>query len=242
MTKRTKTTLFAVCGSAALLLATTGNGRGAEAAAKNETVKKEGNNPVVVMKTSLGDLEIVLYQDKAPKTVANFLRYADDGFYDGTVFHRVIRNFMIQGGGYTTEGMKQRKEKAGTRKAVENEADNGISNEMGTSAMARTSAPHSATAQFFINTSWNRMLDHVNKTPRGWGYCVFGEVRSGLDVVNKIRKVKCHRGMDGTASEPDEPVVILSVRRKEKAAPTLPAAATKTVERKKKKTDKKDTK
>ena len=167
----------------------------------------ETANPVVVMTTSKGEIQIELNQEKAPKTVANFLAYVDDGFYDGTVFHRVISNFMIQGGGFTPE-MHQKD----TREEIENEADNGLGNEKGTIAMARTSDPHSATAQFFINAAdTNDFLNHRGKTPQGWGYCVFGKVISGLDIVDAIRQVDTgSRGMHQDV--PTEPVVIESVK------------------------------
>jgi peptidyl-prolyl cis-trans isomerase B (cyclophilin B) len=145
----------------------------------------EGNAmPQVKLETSLGDIVIELNQDKAPKTVANFLSYVEKGFYDGTIFHRVIENFMIQGGGFD-ESFSQKP----TQAPVDNEADNGLSNKRGTVAMARTSAPHSATAQFFINTVDNGFLDFRSKDSSGWGYAVFGEVVEGMDVVDKIRTV-----------------------------------------------------
>lgn len=141
----------------------------------------EAANPQVEMKTSQGTLLIELYPDKAPKTVENFLRYVRDDFYKGTIFHRVIDGFMIQGGGFTTD--MQQKE---TRAPIPNEAKNGLRNEVGTLAMARTGDPHSATAQFFINLNNNRFLDYPGSD--GWGYCVFGKVTQGLDVVQKIGK------------------------------------------------------
>src|SRR5438093_3974893 len=131
------------------------------------------------MDTSLGSLKIELFPDKAPHTVKNFLAYVDDKFYDGTVFHRVIKDFMIQGGGFEP-GMKQKK----TRPPIKNESANGLSNTRGTVAMARTSDPHSATAQFFINTANNAFLDKAQSRD-GVGYCVFGKVTQGLDVVDK---------------------------------------------------------
>lgn len=147
---------------------------------------QEASKDVLVeIQTSMGDITIKLYTDKAPKTVANFLGYVDEGFYADTIFHRVIPTFMIQGGGMT-EDMREKK----TRKAVENEADNGLSNKLGTLAMARTGDPHSATAQFFINTKDNQFLDHQSKTNgRTWGYCVFGQVVKGMSVVNEIKNV-----------------------------------------------------
>jgi cyclophilin family peptidyl-prolyl cis-trans isomerase len=133
----------------------------------------------VLMKTSQGDITLSLNREKAPKTVENFLQYVQDGFYDGTIFHRVIKGFMIQGGGFTAEMTKKQ-----TRSPVENEAKNGLKNKKGTIAMARTSAPHSATAQFFINHKDNSFLDYPGSD--GWGYAVFGEVIQGMDVVNTI--------------------------------------------------------
>ncbi len=159
----------------------------------------------VLMRTNLGDIEITLYPEKAPKTVANFLRYVDDGFYDGTLFHRVVPGFVIQGGGYTT-----RMEKKPTREPVENEARNGLKNRRGTIAMARTSDPHSATAQFFINLKDNPSLDHPSFD--GWGYAVFGRVTRGMAVVDAIAAVPT-TSRDGMKNVPVEPVVIQSVSR-----------------------------
>ncbi len=141
-------------------------------------------NPVVRMSTTLGDIEIELYPDKAPLTVRNFLKYVNSNFYNGTVFHRVIPGFMIQGGGFQT-GLRQKTARA----PIKNEAGNGLKNLAGTVAMARTPDPHSAAAQFFINAVDNGFLDHTAKTPTGWGYCVFGKVISGMDVVQKIEAV-----------------------------------------------------
>ncbi len=141
-------------------------------------------NPQVVMTTNLGAITIELYAEKAPKTVGNFLKYVQKGFYNGTIFHRVISNFMIQGGGFTTDF--QRKP---TDAAIMNEANNGLKNVKGSIAMARLGDPHSATAQFFINVKDNDFLDHRSPTPRGWGYAVFGKVVKGMDVVEKIRTV-----------------------------------------------------
>jgi peptidyl-prolyl cis-trans isomerase B (cyclophilin B) len=146
---------------------------------------EEKKNPVVVINTDLGDIKVELYQEKAPKTVNNFLNYVREEHYDGTIFHRVIGGFMIQGGGFTPD-FKQKP----TESAVDNEADNGLKNVRGTIAMARTSDPNSATAQFFINLTSNPFLDFKSKTPTGWGYTVFGKVIDGMDVVDKIAKVK----------------------------------------------------
>jgi peptidyl-prolyl cis-trans isomerase A (cyclophilin A) len=164
-----------------------------------------GPNPQVLMKTSLGDIVIELYPEKAPKTVENFLQYVDDGFYSGLIFHRVIGNFMIQGGGFD----KDMKQKA-ARGAIPLESRNGLKNDAGTIAMARTSVPDSATSQFFINTANNASLNHPN--PDGNGYAVFGKVVSGMETVEKIAKVKTGRsGPHGDV--PAEPVVIESVSR-----------------------------
>ena len=142
-------------------------------------------NPVVLLETTSGDILIELYPDKAPKTVENFLQYVDSGFYKNTIFHRVIPGFMIQGGGYTI-----RMDEKETQAPIENEANNGVSNERGTIAMARTMDPHSATAQFFINLVDNEFLDFKSESLQGWGYCAFGKVTEGMDVVDKIAKVK----------------------------------------------------
>jgi peptidyl-prolyl cis-trans isomerase B (cyclophilin B) len=139
----------------------------------------------VLLKTSKGDITLTLDAAKAPKTVANFLQYVKNGHYDDTIFHRVIDNFMIQGGGMTA-GLKEKS--SGTQ--IENEANNGLKNDRGTLAMARTSDPHSATAQFFINVNDNDFLNHTAPNAQGWGYAVFGKVTDGLDVVDTIRKVK----------------------------------------------------
>ncbi len=132
----------------------------------------------------MGEISIELDFDNAPKTAANFQQYVEDGFYDGKIFHRVIDGFMIQGGGFDAE-MRE----AQTRDPIENEADNGLKNETGTLAMARTNDPHSASAQFFINVTDNSFLNHSGKTPQGWGYAVFGKVVEGMDVVNNIKGV-----------------------------------------------------
>ncbi|KAF0809478.1 cytosolic peptidylprolyl cis-trans isomerase, cyclophilin A-like protein [Alcanivorax sp. S71-1-4] len=174
--------------------------------------------PRVALETTEGTIVIELYPDKAPATVANFLQYVDDGFYDGTVFHRVIPRFMIQGGGFTRD--YQQKE---TRTPVTNEADNGLRNERGTLAMARTSDPHSATAQFFINTVNNTNLNHRGKSPGGWGYAVFGKVVEGMDVVDRISALPTGRGtLNGmpAGDVPNRPVEIRSAQRAtEQAAP-----------------------
>jgi len=161
----------------------------AQAAPPSTSTPKQGvtsmsTNPRVQMTTSLGDIVITLDAVKAPKTVANFLAYVNDGFYNGTVFHRVIDGFMVQGGGFEP-GLKQKPTKAN----VENEANNGLKNNKYTLAMARTSDPHSATAQFFINVANNDFLNHTAPTAQGWGYAVFGEVTEGKDIVDKMRAV-----------------------------------------------------
>ncbi len=139
---------------------------------------------MVRIQTPYGVILLELFPDKAPKTVENFLRYVNEGYFNGTLFHRVIDNFMIQGGGFEP-GMTQKK----THAPVENEARNGLRNERGTIAMARTSEPHSATAQFFINVADNDFLNHTATTPSGWGYCVFGKVADGMTVVDRIKAV-----------------------------------------------------
>lgn len=137
----------------------------------------------VQISTSLGPITVQLNEEKAPKTVSNFINYVESGFYEGTIFHRVIEDFMIQGGGLDKEMNSK-----STNAPIENEADNGLSNTYGTIAMARTADPHSASAQFFINTNDNLFLDHQSKTDDGWGYCVFGEVVEGIEVVNQIEE------------------------------------------------------
>ena len=146
--------------------------------------RAERGHPLVKLETSMGDITLELYPDKAPVTVANFLEYVKAGFYNGTIFHRVINGFMIQGGGLDAQ-MNQKP----TRAPIKNEADNGLKNEAYTIAMARTGDPHSATAQFFINVADNTFLNHTAKTPQGWGYAVFGKVVKGREVVDKIKAV-----------------------------------------------------
>ena len=160
--------------------------------------------PVVELDTNMGAIVIELNEEKAPKTVENFLNYVKSGHYDGTIFHRIIDGFMIQGGGMDAE----MNEKA-TNAPVENEADNGLKNDKGTIAMARTQDPHSATSQFFVNVKDNDFLNHSGKNMQGWGYTVFGKVTSGMDVIEKMRGVPTGRfGMH--ADVPKEPVVINS--------------------------------
>lgn len=160
---------------------------------------------MITLHTNYGDIVIELDFDKAPTTAANFKQYAEEGFYNGTIFHRIIDGFMIQGGGMT-EDMEQKP----TRAPIQNEADNGLKNVNGSVAMARTNDPHSATAQFFINVKDNSFLNHTGKTSQGWGYCVFGKVTDGMEVVNKIKSVKT--GTKGYHSDvPTEAVIIESV-------------------------------
>lgn len=160
---------------------------------------------MITLHTNHGDIKLQMFADKAPLTVENFIQYAKDGFFDGTIFHRVIDGFMIQGGGFT-ENMQQKT----TRGAIKNEASNGLSNKAGTIAMARTSDPHSATCQFFINVNDNTFLDFKNESMQGFGYCVFGEVVEGMDVVNAIKGVDTrNHGMHQDV--PVEKVVIQSV-------------------------------
>jgi len=163
-------------------------------------------NPQVELKTSLGEIVLELNAEQAPKTVANFLKYVQDGYYDGTIFHRVIEGFMIQGG-----GMDKTLAEKSTRAPIENEAANGLKNETGTVAMARTSDPHSAKAQFFINVADNSFLDHRAPDVQNWGYAVFGKVIKGMDVVRKIEKLKTRtQGMHENV--PATAVVIESAR------------------------------
>jgi cyclophilin family peptidyl-prolyl cis-trans isomerase len=166
-----------------------------------------GKNPVVVMETSLGKVKIELDQAKAPISVKNFLSYVDGKFYDGTIFHRVISGFIIQGGGFTPD-MQQ----TSTKAPIKNEAGNGLSNKRGTIAMARTNVVDSATAQFFINVVDNNVLDHRDDSPQGFGYAVFGKVIEGMDVVDKIKVVKTGLKM-GFQDVPVETVVIKSIKR-----------------------------
>lgn len=171
-----------------------------------EGAKKMNQNPIVVMETSMGSIEIELYADKAPETVKNFLQYVDDGFYAGTIFHRVIDGFMIQGGGFTEDMVHKP-----TRAPIKNEATNGLKNERGTIAMARTMVVDSATSQFFINVKDNPFLNHVDKNQ--YGYAVFGKVIAGMDVVDKIKTVPTTTRA-GHQDVPVTPVVIKSVKRK----------------------------
>ncbi|MAA84766.1 MAG: cyclophilin [Halieaceae bacterium] len=159
----------------------------------------------ILMTTTVGTMTLELDTDSAPKTVENFLSYVASGHYDGTIFHRVIDNFMIQGGGFSTD-MEQKS----TQAPIENEANNGLKNARGTIAMARTQDPHSATAQFFINVSENDFLNHTGENMQGWGYAVFGKVTEGEDVLDKIRGVQTGN-QGGHQDVPLEPIIIESV-------------------------------
>ena len=163
------------------------------------------SSTVIEMKTTFGVITLELDAEKAPKTVENFVRYATEGFYDGTIFHRVIDNFMIQGGGFDAD--MQQKESG---EPIENEADNGLKNDRGTIAMARTMDPHSATAQFFLNVKDNDFLNHSGKNMQGWGYTVFGKVTAGDDVLDKIRTVETGN-RSGHQDVPKDSIVIESV-------------------------------
>lgn len=160
---------------------------------------------MITLHTNFGEITIELDFDKAPKTAANFKQYAEEGFYDGTIFHRVINDFMIQGGGFT-EDMQQKPGRA----PIENEADNGLKNDLGTVAMARTADPHSASSQFFINVKDNDFLNFRSKDMQGWGYCVFGKLSAGLDVIEKIKVVQTGN-KSGHSDVPNEAVIIEKV-------------------------------
>jgi cyclophilin family peptidyl-prolyl cis-trans isomerase len=165
------------------------------------------SKPRVLMQTNMGDIVIELNAEKAPKTVANFLQYVDDGFYDGTIFHRVISDFMIQGGGFTADMDKKE-----TRGPIPNEADNMLRNTIGSIAMARTGNPHSATAQFFINVANNTPLDFREKTQRAWGYAVFGRVVKGMEVVKAIKGVATGN-LGAYRNVPQETIIITKASR-----------------------------
>jgi cyclophilin family peptidyl-prolyl cis-trans isomerase len=171
-------------------------------------------DPQVEIKTNMGAITLELYPDKAPKTVENFLQYVKEGFYKGTIFHRVIPGFMIQGGGFSVDFVQKQ-----TRAPVQNEAKNGLKNEVGTIAMARTPEPHSATAQFFINVGNNGALNYPGQD--GWGYAVFGKVVKGMDVVNKIAAVETGPGMPPHRDVPRKPVVIEDAKLLAEAKPAL---------------------
>ena len=201
MKKATTLTLASAAAAIAALAAT--------APAEPETENMDEKTVTVVIETSMGDIEVALDAANAPLTVANFLSYVDEGFYNGTIFHRVIPRFMIQGGGFTPQ-MEQKKTKA----PIKNEADNGLKNRRGTIAMARTMVVDSATAQFFINTVDNAFLDFRSPDIRGYGYAVFGNVVSGMEVVDAISGVKTgwSRGMKDV---PEQVVEIKAIRRKQ---------------------------
>jgi cyclophilin family peptidyl-prolyl cis-trans isomerase len=163
------------------------------------------SNPKVIMKTTKGDIVIELFEDKAPISVKNFLDYVDSGFYRGTIFHRVIKDFMVQGGGLTADLVEKP-----VKPPIKNEAANGLSNKRGTIAMARTDVVDSATAQFYFNHVDNQYLDHRDKTPNGYGYAVFGKVIKGMEVIDAIANVRV-----GTSSVPRETITIISVERVE---------------------------
>lgn len=189
---------------------------GIQHGANAEEIKQadKGSNMQIIMETSLGTIKLELYSDKAPLTVSNILAYVDAEFYDNTIFHRVINGFMIQGGGFTAD-MTQKP----TKPPVKNEADNGEKNDRGTIAMARTSFVDSATCQFFINLVDNESLNFKSKTDAGYGYCVFGKVIDGMEVVDKIAAVKTANA-NRHANVPIEPVIIKTVRRAAKPATT----------------------
>jgi len=200
------------CSLATLLLAAavvTGcNNKGTGSPARS-ALPAEAKNPVVVMTTTKGTIEIELDQNKAPISVKNFLDYVDTGHYDGTIFHRVIKDFMIQCGGFTAAGLQKP-----TKPPIRNEASNGLKNLRGTVAMARTSVVDSATSQFFINQADNAFLDYKDSTPQGYGYAVFGKVVSGMDVVDAIASApKANKGGAFT-DRPVEDIVIQSIKRK----------------------------
>lgn len=177
------------------------------------SVPADESAPRVRIETSMGNITVELNAQAAPKTVANFLQYVRDGFYNNTIFHRVIKSFMIQGGGFTPQ-MQQKP----TQPPVVNEADNGLKNDAGTIAMARTMAPHSATSQFFINVKNNDFLNHTAKNARGWGYCVFGRVVDGMEVVKAIENVKTTTKFQ-YGDVPVDPVIIQKTVLLEPPAP-----------------------
>ena len=173
------------------------------------TIQANKTNPRIIMKTSMGDITVELYPDKAPISVNNFFSYVDERFYDGTIFHRVMKGFMIQGGGLTPEFRSKP-----TKSAIKNEAANGLKNKRGTISMARMPDPDSASSQFFINDVDNPGLDHSDNSPEGYGYTVFGKVVKGMDVVDAIADVKIMT-RSGRANVPRETITITSVRRVE---------------------------
>lgn len=178
-------------------------------------------NPQVIIDTSMGEIEVELFSTEAPVTVENFLKYVDNKFYDGTIFHRVINNFMIQGG-----GMDEKLQEKKTRPPIKNEATNKLKNVTGTLAMARTSDPHSASSQFFINVNDNDSLDHVANAAQSFGYAVFGKVTAGMHVVNRIKMVRTGN-LSGHQNVPMDSVLIKTIRRKESkdSPPAKPKSA-----------------
>jgi peptidyl-prolyl cis-trans isomerase A (cyclophilin A) len=194
----------------AAVVAVQGCSKGPESSGAPKAATEAAAATVVVIKTNKGSIEVELFPDKAPLTVKNFLEYVDAGHYDGTIFHRVIKDFMIQGGGFQADGQQKP-----TRPPVKNEAGNGLKNSRGTIAMARTQVVDSASSQFFINHADNAFLDHKSETPQGYGYCVFGKVTSGMDVVDAIATAaKGGNGPGVFQDRPKDDVVIESVRRK----------------------------
>ncbi len=171
------------------------------------TTSFAADKTIVRMETTMGTIELELYPEKAPKTVENFLRYANEGFYNDTIYHRVIKGFMIQGGGFTKDY-----DRKSTHKEVPNEAFNGLKNNRGTIAMARRGAPHSATSQFFINTANNRPLNFTRKSMNGWGYTVFGKVIKGMNVVDSIEGIETGSGGMFPSDVPQTQVVIKKVK------------------------------
>lgn len=178
-------------------------------------------NPKVKMETSHGNVTIELYPDKAPKSVENFLSYVNDGSYANTIFHRVIKNFMNQGGGFSIDYKK-----TATKAPITNEADNGLKNKLGTIAMARTGNPHSATNQFFINTKDNAFLDHTGKNTRGWGYTVFGSIIEGMEVMSRMANLPTGSGGPFRTDVPQEQVIILKMTELGTKDESTPEAAT----------------
>ncbi|MFH1679036.1 MAG: peptidylprolyl isomerase [Candidatus Eisenbacteria bacterium] len=193
--------------AAALLLAASAAFAEQAETAQEKAVEEVQGNPMVLMKTTLGEIKIELFADKAPATVENFLSYADEKFYNGTIFHRVIEKFVIQGGGFTKDLTRKP-----TKPAIKNEANNGLSNSRGTIAMARLPEPHTATSQFFINVQDNTNLDHFDDAGR-FGYCVFGKVVEGMDVVDKIRLVKTGPKDPLPKDVPLDTIELISVER-----------------------------
>ena len=206
MTSLRKTFVTCLVGALALGLSGTALAGEPKPAAK----AKGPAYPVVVIETSMGTIKVELYEDKAPITVKNFLSYVDKKHYDGTIFHRVINGFMVQGGGFD-ETMKERD----TAAPIKNEAANGLKNTVGMLAMARTNVPDSATAQFFINVKDNTFLDFRDPSPQGIGYAVFGKVISGMDVVDKIKAVRTTM-KNGMGDVPEQAVIMKSVKREKK--------------------------